>query len=203
MSLFCLLWIPLFYLFWRTITGNNAFAGGVWALLLGSIVALIQFFLGYLLDPGGFAFSRWASAWIDIVTMPALTPLLVYLLLIALKIISGNVDFTNFALLWLIPGAAIRAISWSSQSDPILLVLVPVLWAAIAVGVPFFITLFQSGHLAIAISSFLGILIVPFSATCSYWAFFSQKTLWGFLFLLASIAPMLVSLLLSFIRANE
>jgi hypothetical protein len=195
--------MPLFYLFWRTVTENSS-AGGVWALLAGSGVALIQFFLGSMVDPGGYGISRWISGIIDIVTLPALAPLLVYLLLISFKIVSGNINFANFALLWLIPGAAIRAVSWSSQSDPILLVLVPVLWTAIAVGIPFFITLIlEYGRFFVAVPAILGILVVPFAASCSYWAFYTQKTYWGFLFLLPATAPMIISMVLSFIRARN
>lgn len=203
MSFFCLLWIPLFYLFWRNLTGNEAFAGGVWAPLAGSIVALIWFFMGPIVDHGGFGISRWVSGCLDIIVLPALVPILFYLFLVCFKIISGNVNFANFALLWLIPGAAIKAISWSSQSDPILLVLVPILWTAIAVGIPFFAGFFQYGRLVVIIPASLGILVVPFAAACSYWAFFTQKSLWGFLFLFAAAAPMLVSLVMLLMKAEE
>jgi len=203
MGFFCLLWMPLFYRFWRAITGHNAYAGGVWAILAGSIVAMIQFFLGNFIDPGGFGLSRWISSCIDIVTLPALAPILIYLFLISFKLISGEADFANFALLWLIPGGAIRALSWSSAGDPVLLALVPVLWTAIAVGVPFFINIIRNGRLLAVIPSFLAIIIIPLAASCSYWAFYAQRTYWGLLFLFAAIVPMLVSVILSFIRAGN
>jgi hypothetical protein len=202
-SLFCMLWIPLFYLFWRSVTGHNASAGGVWAILAGSIVAMIQFFLGNMIDPGGFGLSRWVSGCIDIVTLPALAPILVYLFLVSFKFISGEADFANFALLWLIPGAGIRALSWSSAGDPLLLALAPILWTAIAVGIPFFIGIIQRGRLLVIIPSALVIIIIPFAASCSYWAFYAQRTYMGLLFLFAAVAPMLVSMILSFIRAEN
>ena len=202
MSLFCLLWMPLFYLFWRTVTGNNTAAGGVWALLAGSVIALLQFFLGSLVDARGFGFSRWVSGFIDIVTLPALVPLLIYFALISLKIITGTMDFANFALLWLIPGAAIRTLGWSSLNDPILLVLVPILWTAIAVGIPFFIALILSSPKWVIAPASLAILIIPFAAASSYWAFYSQKASMGFLFLLVAAAPLLVSMVLSFVKAG-
>jgi len=203
MSLFCLLWMPLFYLFWRTVTGNIASAGGIWALLIGSIVALIQFFLGSMVEPGGFGLSRWMSGFVDIVTLPALAPLLVYFFLVFFKIVSGTHDFTNFALLWLIPGAAIRAVSWSSQNDPILLVLVPLLWTAIAAGIPFFISIIYNGRVFAIIFSSLAIIIIPLAAASSYWAFYSQKSSMGFLFLSLAAIPMLISTVFSLIRAGE
>lgn len=195
--------MPFFYLVWRTVTGSNTPSGGIWALLLGSIFALIHFFLGNLVEPGGFGLSRWVSGCIDIVTLPALAPILVYFFLISTKIIAGTADFANFAMLWLIPGAAIRAVSWSSLNDPILLVLVPILWTTIAVGIPFFITVILNSRVLVIIPASLAILIIPFAAACSYWAFYSQKTSMGFLFLLAAAAPMLVSMILSFVQIGE
>jgi len=124
MSLFCLLWVPLFCLFRRSISGEET-PGGVWALLLGSITAIFQFSLGYLVYPGGFGFSRWLYGFVDIVSLPALVPLLVYALFCLFRVFSGSADFANFALLWLIPVAALRAISWSPYGDPLLLVMVP------------------------------------------------------------------------------
>ena len=203
MSLYCLLWMPVFYLFWRSVTENKSSAGGVWALIIGSIVALIQFFLGALLDPLGFGFSRWMSGFVDLVSLPALAPILVYFILVCLKFVQGAFEFTNFALLWLIPGAAIRAVSWSAQSDPILLVLVPFLWTAVAVGVSFFLTIILKSRVFVIVVSSLAILVIPFAAASSYWAFYSQKSMEGSLFLTIAAAPMIVSMVLSFIRAEN
>jgi len=200
MSLFCLLWMLFFYLFWRSVTGSTSAAGGVWALILGSVIALVQFFLGSLVEPGGFGLSRWVSGFVDIVALPALMPILIYFLLVIFKVVTDSYDFANFTLLWLIPGAAIRAVSWSSQSDPVLLVLVPILWSAIAVGIPFFIDIIMKSKIYVIIPSALAILIIPFAAANSYWAFFSQKTSQGFLYLLAAAIPMLISMIRSYVR---
>jgi hypothetical protein len=204
MSLFCLLWIPLFYLFRHSLSPDNPPSGGVWALLLGSIAALVQFFLGNLVNPGGFGLSRWVSACVDIIALPAVLPLLVYLVFIVFRVLSGPFDFANFALLWLIPGAAIRALSWSAGRDPTLLVLAPLLWAAIALGIPFFIEkMFRSSRWYALGSLGLGILAQPLTAAAAWWAFYSQKFSFGvFLFVLA-ILPMMISLVLSFVRAGE
>ena len=200
MSLFCLLWMPLFYLFWRSVNVKCTAAGGVWALILGSVVALLRFFLGTVVEPGGFGLSRWVSGFVDFAVLPALAPLLIYFLMIIFKVITDTFDFANFTLLWLIPGAAIRAVSWSSQSDPVLLVLVPILWSAIAVGIPFFISLIMKSRIYVIIPAALAILVIPFAAASSYWAFFSQKTGLGFIFCLAAAIPMLVSLIISYVR---
>jgi len=203
MSLFCLLALPLFYFFWRSMSENDSFAGGVWAILLGTTAALIQFFVGPLVDPGGFGLSRWMSGCIDIVTVPALAPILMYLVLIGLRIISGTADFANFALLWLIPGAAIKALGWSSLNDPVHLVLVPILWISIAVGISFFINLILNSRRWVIIPASLAILIIPFSAACSYWAFFSQMTLYGFLFLFTAAIPALISVIMAAVRSGD
>ena len=203
MTIFCFLWMPLFYFFWRSVTGNDVYAGGLLALLAGSVVTFIQFFLGSFIEPGGFGFSRWVSGYIDIVGLPALLPIFVYLVLIVLRLIPGTVNFANFALLWLIPCAAIRALGWISSGDPILLVLVPVLWTAIAVGLSFFIELIQTGRILAIISSSLGILVIPYTAASSYWAFYCHKSTMGALFLAASVIPMLVSMILSLVRIEH
>ena len=194
--------MPLFYLFWRAISGDDDYAGGAWALLAGSIAAMLQFFLGSMVEVGGFGLSRWVSACIDIVALPALAPILVYLVLFSLKAIKGSPNFTNFALLWLIPSGVIRSIGWSHLNDPIYLVLVPILWTSIVVGIPFFINLIKKGVVYIIILSSLAIIIVPLAAASSHWAFYSQKISIGALFLLAASAPMLVSAVLSFINAR-
>jgi len=204
MTLFCLFWVPVFYFFWRSITGGNT-SGWAWALIAGSIVALFQFLNGPLVEPGGFGLSRWASGFVDIVALPVLIPLLVYLLLFFLKIIVGNIDFAGFALLWIMPGAAVRSLTWSAvQRDSILLVLVPILWTAIAIGIPFFIDrILTNARPLVIVLSGLAILFIPFAAATSYWAFFVQETTMGIVFLLIAAAPMLVSVIMSFLKARD
>jgi hypothetical protein len=202
MSYFCLLWVPLFYLFRRSVTGNHVSAGGIWALLAGSIAAFTGYYLGFFVNPEGFGSFRWLSGFVDLVCLPVLIPLLVYLFLILFRFVSGSINFADFTLLWLIPGTVMRAVSRSPQSDPILLVLVPVLWTAIAVGVSFFISVIQQGKIALIVLSSFGMLVIPFAAACSYWVLSKQKTSWGFLFFSAAAVPMLASMILSFINSE-
>jgi hypothetical protein len=189
MSFFCLLWTPLFYLFRRSILpGGEAGSGGIWALLLGSLAALLQFFLGALINPGGFGFSRWLSGCVDIVVLPALLPLLVYFALTSFRLLSGKADFTNFSLLWLIPGGALRTVSWGAQRDPILLTLVPLLWTALAAGLPFCAGLiFRRGRGLLLPLLILAALALPFLAATVYWAFFCQKLVLGYSLLLLTL----------------
>jgi hypothetical protein len=194
MSLFCLLWTPLLYLFWRSISAaGESGAGGVWALLLGSLFALFQFFFGALVGPGGFGFSRWLSGCIDLITLPALIPLLVYLILIGFRVISGAADFTSFALLWIIPMGALRAVSWTAFGDPILLIVAPLLWTSIAVGIPFLGAIVLGGHWLARIPAALALLALPLLSATVYWAFFCQKLSLGFLLLALALIPLLVS----------
>jgi hypothetical protein len=204
MNIFCFLWMPLFFLFWRALTNSNT-AGGAWALILGSVTAIIQFFAGPLVKPGGFEVSRWLSGCIDIVALPAVAPVLVCLLLGNFGIIGGaeKPDFANFAFQWLIPTAVFRALGWVSLRDPVHLVLVPVLWTSIAAGVSFFIDLIREfTRIIVIIPSSLAILVIPLAAASSYWAFFSQDYPMGYLFLGIAVFPLLVSIAVSFFRGE-
>jgi hypothetical protein len=202
MSFFCLLWVPLFYLFRRSFSSEGG-AGGVWALLLGSVTAIFQFFLGNFISPGGFGFSRWLSGFVDIVSLPVLIPFLVYLALLALRVFSGTADFTSFALLWSIPAAALRALNWSSLGDPVLLVLVPLLWTALAVGLPFLVSIIIR-HLRWPVLVFCGLcaLALPVLCATAYWAFFSQQRFLGIPLLAAALLPMLIALVLDCVHSG-
>jgi len=192
MSIFCLLWVPLFFLFRRTFTGGGG--GGVWALLLGSLTAILQFLLGYIVKPGGFGFSRWFFGFIEIVSLPVLVPIILYAILYFFRGLSGSADFADFALLWLIPVAALRAIGWAPTNDVILLVSVPMLWTALAVGIPFFINWTANNFRWYSlIISVLCIILLPLTAATSYWAFFSQQTALGFLLFFATQIPLALS----------
>jgi len=203
MALFCFLWIPLFYLFWRGVSPGSG-AGWTWALIAGVVSAAIQFFAAPIVTPAGFGFSRWLSGFVDIVVMPALIPLLVCLLLYFLKVINDPGDFPHFALLWLIPIAAVRSLTWGYiQRDAIVLVLVPILWTAISVGIPFFINLILNNMRPVILAlSCLALVFIPFAAATAYWAFFSHQTAIGVILFVVAIAPMLTTASLSFIRSR-
>jgi hypothetical protein len=194
MSLFCFLWTPLFYLFWRSTAASGAESSGeVWALLLGSVIAFIRFLLGSFISPGAFGLSRWFSACVDIVALPAALPLLACVLLVRLRVVGSAANYANFALIWLIPGAAIRAVSWSALKDPFLLVLTPTLWTAIAVGVPFFIVMIGRSRRRLVIPLAMAIAVLPLLAATAYWAFFSQRNWLGILLFVLTLIPTVVA----------
>ena len=187
----------MFYLFWRALRAEHSGAGGVWALLLGTAAAIVRLFLGDFVYPGGFGPSRFISACVDIVAVPAILPILVYLILVLLKALSPPYDFAGFALIWMIPAAAVRAVEWSAGGDPVQLVLVPLLWTAIAVGISFFIGLFiRFFRWYVVIPCALGILTLPLAAAASFWALYSQLFSWSLLFLGVSAIPFLLSIAL-------
>lgn len=191
MSLFCLLWTPLFYLWWSALfPEKDAGFGGIWALLLGSILGLGVFFLGPLMEPGGFDRSRWISGFVDTVSVPVLLPLLLYGLLCCFGLSRSWVNGANFALLWLIPDMVIRTVSWSVQNQPFLLVLVPLLRTALAVGIPFLGGLLMTGNPGLILVALLGIIGLPLAGTTSYWAFFCQSPLLGYVFLVITVIPL-------------
>jgi hypothetical protein len=130
---------------------------------------------------------------VDLAVLPALIPLLVYLCMAGLRISSGTLDFTGFALLWIIPMGAMRAVSWSSRGDPVLLVLNPLLWTGIAGGIPFLGAIAAGGRLVARIFAVLGLLALPFLAATAYWAFFRQELELGFPLLVLTLAPLVAS----------
>jgi len=195
MIVFCILWVPFVYMLRRSIIGKGGSSGGVWALILGSIYAIVQFFLGNIISPGGFGFSRLLFGFVDLVCVPVLVPLLVYFFIFLFRGFSGDADFGGFALLWLIPAGALRALSWSAFNDPILLVAVPLLWTAIAAGISYFIDwIISTRYIILKIVFAFCILIPPAAASVSYWVLFHQQTLLGYGLLIFANIPFILSL---------
>jgi len=204
MIVFCVLWVPFVYLLRRSIFGKGSSSGGVWALIFGVVTAAVQFFLGDFINPGGFGFSRVLFGFIDLICVPVLIPVFIYLIMLIFRRFSGEIDFCVFTLLWLIPAGCFRALGWSSGNyaastlnDPILFIAVPVLWTALAVGVSFFISwIINSRYIIFKIAASLCILILPPAAALSYWAFFSQQTYLGYGLLILVNIPFILSLIL-------
>ena len=198
-----MLWLPLIYFLRRAFIGGS-FTGGVWALLLGSITAFVQFFLGDLISPGGFGYTRALYGFIDIICIPALIPLFIYFLMILLRRFQGDIDFGSFVLLWLIPTAALRALSWSALNDPVLLILVPLLWTALAAGISFFVKwMTDNFHVIKLLVSVICIPALPVAAAVTYWAFFSQQTFLGYCLLIVTFIPFGFSVYLDIARREN
>jgi len=192
--IFCLLWVPVFYIFRRAVVGESATAGSIWALVLGSITAIVQFFLGDFIIAGGFGLNRWLHGFIDLICVQTLLPFLVYIVLLVFRRFKGDIDFASFTLLWLIPTGCIRAVSWSGLNNPVLLIFVPLLWTALAVGISFLINwMIKERKWYKFVISVPCILIMPFITSAAYWALFSQNTILGFGLLFAAHVPLILS----------
>jgi hypothetical protein len=201
MNLFCLLWTPLFYIFWVSLAPEKTRSpGGVGALLLGSAFTLVQFLSGPWIAPGEFGLSRWLSALVDVIGLPALLPFLFFALFVLFRIVPVDADPVDFALLWLIPGGILRSVSRSGIHDPVFLVLVPLLRTAVVVGLALFIRLISRRRALTVIFAVSGILSLPPAASACYWAFFSQQLLWGWILFALSLLPLVCFVLISFIK---
>jgi hypothetical protein len=194
MSFFCLLWIPLFYFFRRSISpGKNGMVG--WALLLGCAAVLIRYLSGPFITPAGFGLSCWLGAFIDMVSLPVLVPIVVCVLLAALRVFPSDVDIGGFTFLWLIPLTFYYSVDRSLPYSPLMLVLVPLFWTTQTLGVSFFIDcILRYRRWFVIIPSILSALALPLIASSAWWAFYSQLPQVGCLFLFVSIIPALVSL---------
>jgi hypothetical protein len=199
MSVFCLLYIPLLYFLRRPSEGWLSERGeSIWALPLGAVAVTARYFFGPLVSPGSFGLSRWVSGFVDIAGLPALIPLIVCGALVILRIFPRDVDYAGFALLWLVPLAAIRSISENSPPAPIPLIVVPLLWSAHALGIPFFINgMVKNPRWHIVFFANLGVAAIPIAAVTSWWAFFIHQTWLGVLLLLASVIPAVISIIVN------
>ncbi|GHV81736.1 hypothetical protein AGMMS49991_02940 [Spirochaetia bacterium] len=205
MSLFCLLWVPLLLFFWLSLVSKEK-SGAVpfWALVLGTLAALIHYFAGYVIKASGFALSRWFFALIDIIIIPAVLPFLAWFLLSFFRQIDEKAEPAQFALLWFIPVSIACSIKWSVLRNPVFLILAPILWTAVALGVDFFIHIIRDHYsLWIIIPAAMGIAVIPCLAASSFWAFYAQKTLPGLLLLLVTAIPSGIVMGKAWLRRRE
>jgi hypothetical protein len=202
MNLFCLLWTPLFYIFWVSLApAKTRSPGGIGAFLLGSAFSLVKFVSGPWIAPGEFGVSRWLSALVDVISLPALLPFLLFALFALLRIVPADADPVDFALLWLIPGGILHSVSRSGLHDPVFLVLPPLLRTAVAVGLALFVKIILSGKRPLAvIFAVSGILALPAAAAACYWAFFSQRLIWGWFFFTLTLLPLVCFVFFSFVK---
>ncbi|MDR2793649.1 MAG: hypothetical protein LBB61_08305 [Treponema sp.] len=175
MSVFCLFWLPLFFLFWSDLVPYEINVSSILAVSLGSITAIARFFFGDFVDAGAFGPERWIGIFVDRVALPALLPLFIYAFFLLFRIAKDPAGFGSFALLWLVPAGILRTVQWSVENDPAKLVLIPVLWTSITVCVSFFINLCIRKKIWVIIPSVLGMIAISPLAATVYWAFFSQK----------------------------
>jgi len=145
-------------------------------------------------DPGYFGFQRWLSGFVDYVSAPVIVPLILYLLFVEMGLVSRKTDYAGFALLWLFPLSAFRAAQWLSAPSPVMMVAIPALWSALALGVPAIVN-FAKRHPRwyVIAPAALCVAALPAAAATSWWAFFTHQSALGFLLLGASAAPALLA----------
>ncbi|GAB6393495.1 MAG: hypothetical protein MdMp014T_2868 [Treponematales bacterium] len=202
MSLFCVLWTPLFYLFWRSVNRGYA-SGGLLAFTLGSAAAIVRLFLGPLVEAGEFGFLRWQNACVDIVALPVILPFLACFLLTLLRVFPSPPDFTAFVLLWLVPNAAVHGVTWSAEGGPLFLALVPLLWTAVSVGIPFFVRLLPTAPKWAEVLFILCALALPFLSATVWWAFYTRRLFLGVPLLVLSGVPLVIPTVRAFLRYGE
>lgn len=197
MSVFMLLSVPLFLLFYRALVlGGKTAKGRVWAFVLGFIAALIGAAIGPLVPFNAFGFGDFLRLFVDLVAVPVLASWLGWALLAHFRGASFTCEPTDFMLTWLIGPALFYALSNGSAPLAYLAATIAPLWIALAVGLPFLFQAFREEFGIVSISSLAAAILLPFAATASVWAFRRHNLLLGFLFFAASAAPAVFSLII-------
>jgi hypothetical protein len=204
MSLFCLALPILFFFFWKSLSDDHAVStGGIWALVLGSILAIVHYLASPLITSGEFGLLQWTKGFVDVVVFPSLIALLVCLLFKLLRFFSAAINITNFLLLWSIPFGIFQMMTYSNQAEPLYLVIVPLLWIALAVGFGFLITIIPIVRRMIAVLCIAGAVFLPFIAATAYWALFCQNYALGYSLFGVTLLPMLVHTGILFVKAGK
>lgn len=201
MSLFCFFFIPALYLWRRSLHSEKKAPfpepGVISGFCLGLAAAFVRSSVGEVFVQRGFGFSSFAAQLIDGAPFDALLPIASYSLIRRFGASRRPFDQSEaavFALSWLTPLCAFRAVFWSSVPDPVLLMVVPVLFAALALSLPYWIGKIIDDYgtaqaAAIAVSFSL-----PFAAAATTWAFNSQRLFLGALFFCLSVAASIPAL---------
>ncbi|HCM25265.1 MAG: hypothetical protein A2Z99_04795 [Treponema sp. GWB1_62_6] len=194
MSLYCFLLAPLVAWFRRpALRGGGAGRGIFIAFASGAIAAAIGSAIGPLLPSGLFDFIRWVRL-LAAVAFPPLIPLVLLLAMEKLSLARIRIDAETFALVFLVPFGAARALSVGESYDPLTFVLIPSLWCALAVGVPAMVRLARDEIGLRSYASGACAALLPLAAATSAWAFFSNLPLIGSVALAASAAPASIAL---------
>jgi hypothetical protein len=202
MSLFCLVLPLLFFFFWKSLSDEHAVStGGFWALLLGSITAIVHFMVSPILTSGEFGFMQWMIGFLDVIVFPSIIALGISLLFKFLKIFSAEMQITNFMLLWSIPFAIFQMMIYGNQGEPLYLVIVPLIWIALAVGFGFFINMIPNVTRWMAVLCIAGAVLLPVAASTAYWFLYCQNYVLGYILFGITLAPMLIHTGMLFVQA--
>jgi hypothetical protein len=204
MSLFCLFWTPLVLLLWVSLNSESrGNSGGILAFVLGSIVSVLHYLFYPHINTAGFGLSLWFFTLINIVLIPVALPFLLFILLTVPGFFKDKADPAKFVFFALIPAGIIRAIGWSVQNDPLYLVLVPLLWTMLALGISFFVRLVRESFFPWIIPLLFVILLMPLTAATIFWTFYGQMFTAGFILLAVLAVPSIVALAAACFKFRE
>lgn len=205
MIVFCILWVPFVYLLFRSLLPGKSGNIGLLVLvfLINTLISFFKYLNGPVIQSDAFGFIRWLYYFVDILSLPVLVPLLLGLFIFMYLKRGSLYDVMEFTLVYLIPESFFRAIIWSEIPDPVLLVAVPVLWTALALGLPYLLMLFMEeiGFLSYGSLS-MAILIVPLANT-ALWLLYEHAVLPGGLLLLLVLLPCLFLFIQEFRKSRQ
>lgn len=166
--------------------------GGIWALILGCIFAVVHYIRSPLITSGEFGFLQWVIGFVDVIVFPSLIALVICLIFTFLKMFSATINAANFMLLWCVPFGVFQMMSHSTQAGVLYLVIVPLIWISLAVGLRFFIYMIPLVKRWIAVFCVIATVLLPFIAATAYWALFCHNDIWGYTLLAIMMLPALI-----------
>ena len=201
MSLFCFFFMPALYLWRRAVSSEKKppfpEPGLISGFCLGLAVAFARLSVGEVFVQRGFGLAAFAAQLIDGAPFDSMLPLAVYFLL---RRFGSRRRFEEgeaviFSLAWLTPLCAFRAIFWSSVPDPVRLMVVPVLYAALAVSLPYWIGKIIEEYGFAQAAAVSVVVLLPFAAAAATWALYTQRLLIGAVFFTVSASASIPALL--------
>jgi hypothetical protein len=173
---------------------NAVFLEKICAIAIGTVYGILRFFSPNFISASGFGISRYISAYIDYAALPVIIPLIACCVFsrIQKKVfhLDWTPDWTGFIILSLIPVILVSAVRWGNEKNPLLLVLIPVLWTSLAVAVhPLFNFIYKKPSLIRPIIGTAGFVLLSLLSAAVWQQFFIQENLIAFGLLAALLAP--------------
>ncbi len=186
MSMFSFLFIPIFALFRRSLVtlagGTMSWKGVSSGFVLGSAVSFFGRIIGRFWIPRGFGLDALAAQVLFGPFMIVIMPIMAYFLLKkylyhrnARREATDTEEILNFSFAWLVPVFAIRTLEWSAIPDPVNLVLVPVLSAALLLSLKVCIKALGAIRNLPILAGALGLIAFSFSASVAPWGFITHR----------------------------
>jgi hypothetical protein len=167
---------------------------------IGGVIAATRFFYAIFWQPEGLGWSRFISACVDYMFFPLTIPIISCFIFACIKRLFFKEriepDWTGWILLMLIPVMLVCAGRWGIEKNPANLVLIPLLWSAVAFNCSYFTSIFVKKNAALNMALFLlSALAAALFAALVWWAFFVSQTIIGFALLAIEIIPAALTVL--------